>query len=159
MIMRLQLSTENTDDPPPHRHSPSRGWDDEAPMAGPAAAPYHGNVKRYFTTRPTRLTVVLAVLAIALLAVSFLVPGTPAHHVRVGGHRETEYPLGWQEVVIGALRIGGVIAAIAAALRHQKTVETVDDIIRQEAATIPYDRSASVDARGNTRVASEPRRR
>ena len=42
---------------------------------------------------------------------------------------------------------------------QQRTVETIDDIIREEAATIPYDRSAGVDARGNTRVHSEPRRR
>jgi hypothetical protein len=107
-------------------------------------------VKRYVTTRPTRSTVVLGILAVALLVASFLVPGTPVHHTRVDGHRVTETPLGWQEVVIAALRIGGVIFAIVALVRHQKTVETVDGIIREEQANVPHDRSAGVDARGNT---------
>ena len=121
-----------------------------------AATPYPGRVTRFFTTRPGRLTAALVVAAVLCVAVSFLIPGTPGHVVRVNGHRETEYPLGWQEVVIGALRLGGVILAIVAALRQQRTVETVDDIVREEQATIPYDRSAGVDARGNTRVGSEP---
>jgi hypothetical protein len=60
-------------------------------------------VKRYVTTRPTRSTVVLGILA--------------------------------------------------ALVRHQKTLETVDGIIREEQANVPYDRSAGVDARGNTPVA------
>jgi hypothetical protein len=90
------------------------------------------------------------------VVVSFRIPGTPGHVVRVNGRRETQYPLGWQEVVIGALRIGGVILAIVAGLRQQRTVETIDDIVREEQATIAYDRSAGVDAHGNTRVASEP---
>lgn len=49
-----------------------------------------------------------------------------------------------------------VVIAIVALLRHQRRVETIDDIVREEQATIPYDRSAGVDDRGNTRVASEP---
>ena len=113
-------------------------------------------MRRFFTTRPRRLTVALVAVAVLCVAASFLIPGTPGHVVRVNGHRETEYPLGWQEVVIGALRIAGVVLAIVAALRQQRTVETIDDIVREEQATIPYDRSAGVDARGNTRVASEP---
>jgi hypothetical protein len=99
-------------------------------------------MKRFFTTRPARLTATLAVIAVVFVIVSFVVPGTPAHHFRVDGHRVSETPLGWQEVVIGAPRVGGVVVAIVALLRHQRRVETIDDIVREDRATIPYDRSA-----------------
>lgn len=86
-------------------------------------------------------------------------PDAPVHHFRLNGRRFTETPLGWQDAVLFTCLGGAVLVAIAALLSHQRTVETIDDIIREEAATVPYDRSAGVDARGNTRVRSEPRRR
>jgi hypothetical protein len=116
-------------------------------------------VTRFLTTRPARLTLALAVAAMLLLCVSFLVPAAPVHHFRLNGRRMTDTPLGWQDVVLAVCRVGAGIAAIAALLRHQRSVETIADIVREERATIPYDRTAGVDARGNTRVQSEPRRR
>lgn len=102
---------------------------------------------------------VLGGVVCLLLVASLIAPDAPLHHVRLNGRRFTETPLGWQDAVLFACRGGAVLVAIAALLSQQRTVETIDDIIREEAATIPYDRSAGVDARGNTRVHSEPRRR
>ena len=91
-----------------------------------------------------------------LLVASLIVPHAPVHRFRPNGRRFTETPLGWQDAVLLACRAGAALVATAALLSQQRTVETIDDIIREEAATIPYDRSTGVDARGNTRVQSEP---
>lgn len=101
----------------------------------------------------------LLVLAVAMLVASLFVPAEPVlAHVTARGrvlyHTETT----WRTILLLILRAGGLAVLLAAALSQQRTVETIDDVIRDESATIPYDRTAGVDARGNSAVTmDEPR--
>jgi hypothetical protein len=107
-------------------------------------------VKRYVTTRPARPTLILLGLAEVFLAASFFSPAVPRSTLRLGHHaRVTDPELGWQM---------GLLLVVAAALRHQRTSDTLNTIIREERAPLPYDRTAGVDARGNTAVDISPRR-
>lgn len=111
------------------------------------------------TTRPARPTLILLGLAVVFLAASFFSPAVPRSTLRLGHHaRVTDPELGWQMGLFLVLRYGGLLLVVAAALRHQRTSDTLNTIIREERAPLPYDRTAGVDARGNTAVDISPRR-
>jgi hypothetical protein len=117
-------------------------------------------VKRYMTTRPARLTLLLLGLAALLVAASFFSPAVPRSTMRLRHHvRVTDPIFGWQIVLFLTLRYGGLLLVLAAALRHQRTADTLETIVREERAPLPYDRTAGIDARGNTAVDIEPTRR
>ena len=116
-------------------------------------------MKRYVTTRLAPLTLLLLGLAAAFLVASFFAPAVPRKTLGLGHHVHISDPeFGWQAVLFLVLRYGGLLLLIAAALRHQRTADTVETIIREERAPLPYDRTAGVDARGNTAVDMEPPR-
>jgi hypothetical protein len=62
-----------------------------------AAAPRLESVRRFLHHPPRAADPALVILAVVCVVVSFRIPGTPGHVVRVNGRRETQYPLGWQE--------------------------------------------------------------
>jgi hypothetical protein len=84
---------------------------------------------RFFRTRPDRLVVALLVLAVVAEVVGFGLHGTPVHLVHVKhGPSLPDQPTHAVDYLKFALKLGGVLLVIAAALLHGDRLNTPEDL-------------------------------
>ncbi len=108
---------------------------------------------RFFRTRPDRLVIALLVLAVVAEAVGFSMHGTPVHFVHVKhGLSLADQPTRAVDYLKFALKLGGVLLVIAAALLHGDRLNSPEDLEADAA------RARDLEAVNRRTVASPPSR-
>jgi hypothetical protein len=88
-----------------------------------------GTRARFFRTRPDRLVIALLVLAVVAEVVGFGLHGTPVHFVHVKhGPTLADQPTRAVDYLKFALKLGGVLLVIAAALLHGDRLNSPEDL-------------------------------
>jgi H+/Cl- antiporter ClcA len=94
--------------------------------------------KRFFVTRPDRVTIALFAVALVALVVSLVLTPTPAYWEVLEGKRHHQIrvfhdPKHLADYLILALRVLAIGSLIVAWIRHADRASTIQDVIDQEA--------------------------